>query len=51
MKSLDISDAITIAREIMKRLFTEGKKDQCRGAEKVWSALIRAGWAAHEPRF
>ena len=40
MKKLLADEAITIARGVMVRLFAEGEKEQSKGAEKVWNALI-----------
>jgi len=42
MEPLDINNAITIARGVMERLFTEGERDLAKGAENVWNALIAA---------
>lgn len=42
----EMNKAIAIAKGVMERLFAEGEKDQAKGAEKVWNALIDARNAA-----
>lgn len=44
----EINKAIAIARSVMERIFAEGEKDQAKGAEKVWNALINVLNTANE---
>lgn len=42
LSRLEIDSSITIARVAMEKLFSGGERDQAKGAEKVWSALVNA---------